>query len=86
MPGLLVYAFYLFPYFLLDQAFFLLKGVFPDRPKVWYGSLSIELKKIYIKIYIKLKLYEMKIQYIFKLLGLKEYNYIKLKKIKHKLI
>ena len=42
MPGLLVCAFYLLPYFLLDQVFFLLKGVFPDRPKVWYGSLSIK--------------------------------------------
>ena len=40
MPGLLVCVFYLLPYFLLDQVFFLLKGVFPDRPKVWYGSLS----------------------------------------------
>ena len=45
MPGLLVSAFYLLPYFFLDQVFFLLKGVFPDRPKVWYGSL---LKKKYI--------------------------------------
>ena len=41
MPGLLVYAFYLFRYFLLDQAFFLLKGVFPDRPNPWYGSPAI---------------------------------------------
>ena len=32
MPGLLTCAFSLFPYFLLDQVFFFLKTIFPDRP------------------------------------------------------
>ena len=53
MPGLLVCAFYLLPYFLLDQVVFLLKGIFPNRPKVWYGNFSIENYFFIIYKYIK---------------------------------
>ena len=35
MLELLVCAFYLLPNFLLDEVFFFLKGIFPDRPKPW---------------------------------------------------